>query len=174
MFPKARIVIGADELAWSLAVPWGETPVPGLYMRELNVWPTAHKATEGDVIFAGDAAKNPRRVGVEHHQHDAMTLRVSKASIDAIWAMWRKRPGSDEIVSASAKPRSAPGFGDDMETTTLFKLTLLTGDQRASSHDTSKALIVVPENNTRDESRRIHASRGSPRSAGNSAGTSTS
>jgi glyoxylase-like metal-dependent hydrolase (beta-lactamase superfamily II) len=23
MFPKARIVIGADELAWSLTVPWG-------------------------------------------------------------------------------------------------------------------------------------------------------
>src|SRR5579864_3325448 len=36
LFPKARIVIGEDELAWSLTVPWGETPVAELYMRELN------------------------------------------------------------------------------------------------------------------------------------------
>jgi N-acyl homoserine lactone hydrolase len=123
MFAEARIVIGADELAWSLAVPWGETPVPGLYMRELNVWPTAHEATEGDVIFAGDAAKNRAELvsGITNMTYDAP---VSKASIDAIWAMWRKRPGNIVVpghdvrwcwrtarrnISASAKPRSAPG-----------------------------------------------------------------
>src|SRR5450432_3067974 len=56
MFPKARIVIGADELAWSLTVPWGETPVPELYMRELNIWPTVHKAAEGEEVFPGITA----------------------------------------------------------------------------------------------------------------------
>ena len=33
LFSHARIVIGAQELAWSLDEPWGETPVPELYMR---------------------------------------------------------------------------------------------------------------------------------------------
>ncbi len=87
MFPAARIVIGAEELAWSLREPWGTTPVPELYVRELansaqtcrigageNILPgiSAHDApghtpghlvflVEGrsfDMIFAGDAAKN--------------------------------------------------------------------------------------------------------------------
>jgi N-acyl homoserine lactone hydrolase len=56
MFPKARIVIGADELAWSLTVPWGETPVPELYMRELNIWPTLHRAADGEEVFPGITA----------------------------------------------------------------------------------------------------------------------
>src|ERR1700693_4002506 len=38
LFSQARIVIGADELAWSLQEPWGETPVPELYVRELKTW----------------------------------------------------------------------------------------------------------------------------------------
>src|SRR6202171_771073 len=46
MFPRARIVIGAHELESSLKVPWGIGPVPELYMRELNTWPTLHKAAE--------------------------------------------------------------------------------------------------------------------------------
>ena len=36
MFSKARIVIGANELEWSLEEPWGIGPVPELYVRELN------------------------------------------------------------------------------------------------------------------------------------------
>ena len=56
MFPKARIVIGADELAWSLKEPWGETPVPELYMRELNTWPTLHAAKVGEEVFPGITA----------------------------------------------------------------------------------------------------------------------
>ena len=32
LFSGARIVIGAEELAWSLTVPWGETPVAELGM----------------------------------------------------------------------------------------------------------------------------------------------
>ena len=167
MFPHARIVIGADELAWSLKVPWGETPVPELYMRELKTWPKLHTAAEGeevfpgitahlapatppahlvfvlhaperDVIFAGDAAKNRAELvsGMTDMTYDAA---VSKASIDAIWTLWRKRPdnivvpghdmpmvlenGQTKYIDKREAAISA-WFGDDMETTTLFKLTL--------------------------------------------------
>ena len=167
MFTKARIVIGADELAWSLKVPWGETPVPELYMRELNSWPTLHTAAEGeevfpgitahlapghtpgclvfvlraperDVIFAGDATKNRAELvsGTTDMTYDAA---ISKASIDAIWTLWRRRPGNIVVpghdvpmVLENGNPKYidkreaaiSAWFGDDMETTTLFKLTV--------------------------------------------------
>src|SRR5260370_41977759 len=47
MFPKVRSAIRAEELAWSLTVSCGETPVPGLSMREMTHWPTVHSAAEG-------------------------------------------------------------------------------------------------------------------------------
>jgi glyoxylase-like metal-dependent hydrolase (beta-lactamase superfamily II) len=167
LFSHARIVIGADELAWSLTVPWGETPVPELYMRELNAWPTLHTAKEGeevfpgitahlapghtpgcllfvlhaaerDVIFSGDAAKNRAELvsGTTDMTYDAA---VSKASIDAIWTLWRKRPGNIVVPGHDVPMVLENGntkyidkreaaisawFGDDMETTTLFKLTV--------------------------------------------------
>jgi len=143
MFPKARIVIGAYELAWSLTVPWGETPVPELYMRELNIWPTLHRAAEGEEVFPGITAHlapghTPGELvsGTTDMTYDAV---VSKASIDAIWAMWRKRPGNIVVPGHDVPMVLENGatkyidkreaaisawFGDDMETTTLFKLTL--------------------------------------------------
>jgi N-acyl homoserine lactone hydrolase len=167
MFPKARIVIGDDELKWSLTVPWGETPVAELYMRELNTWPTLHTAKEGeeifpgitahlapghtpghlvfvlhgsehDVIFAGDAAKNRAELvsGTTDMTYDAA---VSRASIESIWALWRKRPGNIVVpghdvpmVLENGKTKYigkreaaiTAWYGDDMETTTFFKLTL--------------------------------------------------
>jgi N-acyl homoserine lactone hydrolase len=166
MFSNARIVIGAQELAWSLQEPWGETPVPELYMRELNTWPTLHTAAEGeevfpgvtahlapghtpghlvfvlrtaerDVIFAGDAAKNRAELvsGTTDMTYDAA---VSKASIDMIWTLWRRRPGNILVpghdvpmVLENGKTKYidkreaaiVAWFGDDMETTMLFKLT---------------------------------------------------
>jgi hypothetical protein len=51
MFTQARIAIGAEELSWSLGVPWGETPVPELYMRELNQWPHVHRMGVGDEVL---------------------------------------------------------------------------------------------------------------------------
>jgi N-acyl homoserine lactone hydrolase len=167
MFPNARIVIGADELAWSLKMPWGETPVPELYMRELKTWPALHTASEGeevipgitahlapghtpghlvfvlhagecDVIFAGDAAKNRAELvsGTTDMTYDAA---VSKASINAIWTLWRRRPGNIVVPGHDVPMVLENGqtkyidkreaaisawFGDDMETTTLFKLTV--------------------------------------------------
>ncbi|MGC1465714.1 MAG: MBL fold metallo-hydrolase [Pseudolabrys sp.] len=166
MFPKARIVIGADELKWSLSVPWGETPVPELYMRELKDWKTAHTAREGEevfpgitahlapghtpghlifalrtaertVIFTGDAAKNRAEL-VSRTTDMTYDAAVSKASIEMIWKLWRERPdtvvvpGHDmPMVQENGKTsyitkREAAivaWYGDDMETTTLFKLT---------------------------------------------------
>jgi glyoxylase-like metal-dependent hydrolase (beta-lactamase superfamily II) len=167
MFPNARIVIGAHELDWSLTVPWGETPVPELYMRELKSYPKLNAAAEGeevfpgitahlapghtpghlvfvlhagerDVIFAGDAAKNRAELvsGTTDMTYDAA---VSRASIEMIMNLWRKRPGNI-LVPGHDVPMVLEGgqtkyidkreaaisawFGDDMETTTLFKLTL--------------------------------------------------
>jgi glyoxylase-like metal-dependent hydrolase (beta-lactamase superfamily II) len=167
MFPKARIVIGADELKWSLTVPWGETPVPELYMRELKSYSKLHTAKEGeevfpgitahlapghtpgclvfvlhagdrDVIFSGDAAKNRAELvsGTTDMTYDAA---VSKTSIEMIWSLWRKRPGNVVVPGHDVPMVLENGqtkyidkreaaisawFGDDMESTTLFKLTL--------------------------------------------------
>jgi glyoxylase-like metal-dependent hydrolase (beta-lactamase superfamily II) len=136
-------------------------------MRELNIWPTLHRAAEGeevfpcitahlapghtpghlvfvmhtaerDVIFTGDAAKNRAELvsGLTDMTYDAA---VSKASIDAIWTMWRKRPGNIVVPGHDVPMVLENGatkyidrreaaisawFGDDMETTTLFKLML--------------------------------------------------
>jgi N-acyl homoserine lactone hydrolase len=122
LFKHARIVIGAGELDWSLTVPWGETPVAELYMKELATWPTLYRAQNGeevfpgitahvapghtpghlvyqlagrdaDVIFTGDAAKN--RVELLQRAADATYDKAATArSIEDVWKRWRARPGS--------------------------------------------------------------------------------
>jgi N-acyl homoserine lactone hydrolase len=122
LFREARIVIGGAELAWSLEAPWGETPVPELYVRELARWPTLHRARDGeevlpgvtahaapghtpghlvfvaagtdrDAVFTGDAAKN--RAELLARRADATyDAALSGATIAAIWDLWRRRPGS--------------------------------------------------------------------------------
>lgn len=122
LFRHARIVIGEHELAWSLDEPWGETPVPELYVRALADWPTLHRANDGeevfpgitahvapghtpghlifvlngserDVIFTGDAAKNRAELLT---RSAAMTYdaATSRDSIEAIWRHWQRRPGN--------------------------------------------------------------------------------
>jgi N-acyl homoserine lactone hydrolase len=122
LFRHARIIIGARELAWSLNEPWGEGPVPELYMRELESWPTllpvadgqefmpgfkAHAAPghtpghlvyvlEGensDAVFTGDAAKN--RAELLSRKADATyDAALSTQTIEKIWQLWERRPGS--------------------------------------------------------------------------------
>jgi len=166
MFRQARIVIGAQELAWSLEVPWGETPVAELYMRELKGWPTLRAAEDGaevfpgltahvapghtpgslvyvlegedrDVIFTGDAAKN--RAELLSRKADATyDAKVTAASIETIWTLWRRRPGSILVpghdvpmVQEDGVPRYIGAreaaieawFADDLEQTKLFALT---------------------------------------------------
>jgi len=122
MFRHARVIIGARELAWSLNEPWGTGPVPELYMRELENWPTlypvadgqefipgftAHaapghtpghliyflKGKESDAVFTGDAAKN--RAELLSRKADATyDAAVSSKTIEKIWQLWKKRSGS--------------------------------------------------------------------------------
>ena len=56
LFSRARIVVGAAELAWAVQEPWGETAVPELYVRELQTWPTVHKAKDGEEVLPGVTA----------------------------------------------------------------------------------------------------------------------
>lgn len=163
----ARIVIGAAELAWSLEQPWGETPVPELYVKELKDWPTLVKAEDGaevmpditahiapghtpgclvfvlsgaerDAIFTGDAAKNRAEL-VSGDTDMTYDPAVSRASIEMIWSHWRRRPGSI-LIPGHDLPMTLEGgrpryigtreaaittwYGDDMDTTTRFELTL--------------------------------------------------
>ena len=167
LLSRARIVIGAQELAWAVKEPWGETPVPELYVRELLTWPKVHKAADGeevlpgikahvapghtpghlmyvlagqshDVIFTGDAAKN-RAEMICRRADASYDAAVSTRSIEAIWTIWRKRPGSILVPGHDIPmmqkdgrpqyigPRQAAinaWFGDDLETTTSFALTV--------------------------------------------------
>ena len=168
MFPHARIVIGDDELTWSLQEPWGITPVPELYVKELNTWPTLARVKAGaealpgitthlapghtpgclvyvlegashDIIFTGDAAKNRAELvsGTTDMTYDPA---ISRASIEMIWGLWRKRPGNvlvpghdlpmvlgDGGVTRYLGTRDAAikaWYGDTMDQTTVFALTI--------------------------------------------------
>lgn len=122
LFPKATVWIGREEMDWASAQPPGFNPLPELYVRELGVDPrvrtirpgeeflpgmTAHAApghtpgslvfylntTPSPVVFSGDAAKNRAELlsrTVDASEDEA----ASKASIDAIWALWRAVPGT--------------------------------------------------------------------------------
>jgi N-acyl homoserine lactone hydrolase len=166
MFPKARIVIGDDELTWSLKEPWGVTPVPELYVKELDTWPTLARVKAGaeampgisthlapghtpgclvyvlegpdhDIVFTGDAAKNRAEL-VSGDTDMTYDPAVSRASIDMIWRLWRRRPGSVLVpghdlpmtLDAAGAPRYLgtreaaikAWYGDGMDQTTVFSL----------------------------------------------------
>lgn len=167
LFRHARIVLGKVEMAWALEQPWGETPVPELYVERLETWPTlvqvgdgeevmpgirAHIAPghtpgclvyvlegrEKDVVFTGDAAKNRAEL-VSRTTDMTYDAAISRASIEMIWSLWRKRAGTVLIPGHDLPMTQADGkvaylgtreaaitcwYGDDMETTTYFKLTV--------------------------------------------------
>jgi glyoxylase-like metal-dependent hydrolase (beta-lactamase superfamily II) len=122
LFPNANIVIGRDELKWSLEQPWGETYVPELYMRELQQSPQlcevatgdevfpgitacmtpGHtpgslifvlEAGERDIVFTGDACKNRAEL-VSRTADMTYDKNVTRESIESIWEFWRRRSGS--------------------------------------------------------------------------------
>lgn len=167
LFRDARIVIGATELEWSLGEPWGETPVPELYVRELDHWPTVHRARDGeevfpgiraheapghtpghlifvlegeerDVVFTGDAAKNRAEL-LSRSADMTYDADVSRASIELIWRFWQRRPGNVLVPGHDLPMTQEKGattylgtreagirswLGDDLESTTLFELTV--------------------------------------------------
>jgi glyoxylase-like metal-dependent hydrolase (beta-lactamase superfamily II) len=122
MFPNAKVYIDADELSWSVKEPWGVTPVPELYVRELDQSPqtvrigsgdrpmpglSAHAApghtpghlvfviegAEHDVIFTGDAIKNRAEL-LSRTADMTYNQSLSGRSMETIWDLWRKRAGS--------------------------------------------------------------------------------
>lgn len=166
MFTNAKIYIGADELSWALKVEPGVTPVPELYVQALSHHPrlvtvqdgeevlphlVAHLApghTPGslflvlsgedrDIVFTADAAKS--RAELISRQAD-MTLdpKVSAATMDKIWSIWRRRAGNIVIPGHDAPlaiqdgqvvlvyPRKggiAANFGDSLDDVTTIDLT---------------------------------------------------
>jgi len=166
-FQHARIVIGREELAWASKEPWGRTPVPELHVRELQGWKTMHAAVEGeevmpgitahimpghtpghliyllkgkefDVIYTGDAVKNRAEFlcGRTDMTYDSA---VSSATVAAIWALWRKRPGNIVIPGhdipmalkdgrpqylAKREDAIKAWFGDDIDTMTTLELSV--------------------------------------------------
>jgi glyoxylase-like metal-dependent hydrolase (beta-lactamase superfamily II) len=165
LFRQARIVIGARELSWSLEAPWGETAVPELYMRELENWPSLHPVAAGqevvpglkahaapghtpghlvfvlegeerDAIFTGDAAKNRAEL-LSRRGEASYDAEASSASLERIWQLWERRPGSILIPGHDLPMTQKDGrieyigrrkaalkawFGEDVETTTLIDL----------------------------------------------------
>jgi len=122
MFPGSRVLIGKQELDWAVAQPNGHHHVPEFYVRELansnqlheveiaeEVLPglTAYAApghTPGhlvyvlnggtrDVIFSGDAAKNRAEI-LSREADMTMNAGDSRRTIERIWDLWRKKPGS--------------------------------------------------------------------------------
>ena len=122
LFSHANIVIGGEELDWSLEQPWGETVVPELYVRELAQWPTLHRAGAGeevfpgitahmapghtpgslvfvldtgerDLVFTGDACKNRAEL-LSRAADMTYDAAVTRASIEAIWTFWSRRQGN--------------------------------------------------------------------------------
>jgi N-acyl homoserine lactone hydrolase len=122
MFPQARIYLEAHELDWALKEPWGLTPVPELYIRELSQSPQLQRIKTGqeilpglvaahapghtpghlifvltgqdhDVIFTGDAAKN-RAEMLSLSADMTYDSEISRSSMEMIWTLWRKRPDS--------------------------------------------------------------------------------
>jgi N-acyl homoserine lactone hydrolase len=166
LFKHACITIGAVEMAWALKEPWGETPVPELYVERLETWPTlallahgseampcisAHlgsghtpgclvyrlEADERDVIFTGDAAKNRAEL-VSRATDMTYDAAVSGATIEKIWELWQRKPGTIVVPGHDLPMHLGDGvpcfigereagitswLADDMDTTTLFKLT---------------------------------------------------
>ena len=165
MFPYARVHLEGGELDWSLKEPWGLTPVPELYVRELAASRQLHRFAPGatllpgitahaapghtpghvvflltgdtrDVIFTGDAAKN-RAEMLSRTADMTYDPAVSRASMEAIWALWRAKDGSVLIPGHDAPMQLEAGvpkylaalqagitawFGEDIATLTRYDI----------------------------------------------------
>jgi len=122
LFPNATVWIGAEELAWSVAQPWGHTTVPELYVRELDGSPRCRRLRPGDeilpgmvadtapghtpghlffvlstpahdILFTGDSAKNRAEL-LSLTADMTYDQAQSRRSMEKIWETWRRRPGT--------------------------------------------------------------------------------
>ena len=165
MFSSSRVLIGREELAWAVAQPLGHHTIPEFYVRELAISKQLHNVeiaeevlpgltayaapghtpghlvyvlsgSERDVIFSGDAAKN--RAEILSRQADmTMNAADSTRTIERIWDLWRKKPGSVLVPGHDVPMRLENGepvyigkrtaginawFGRKLEETTLIEL----------------------------------------------------
>jgi N-acyl homoserine lactone hydrolase len=165
MFSRSRILIGQQELEWAMAQPNGHHHVPEFYVRELANSPQLHGVeiaeevlpgltayagpghTPGhlvyvlnggtrDAIFSGDAAKN-RAEMLSLTADMTMNAGDSRRTMERIWDLWRKKPGSilvpghdvpmrldnDEPVYIAKRTAGINAwFGRSLERTTLIEL----------------------------------------------------
>jgi N-acyl homoserine lactone hydrolase len=167
LFDRATVWIGAKEMEWAAAQPPGFDPLPELYVQALAADPRVKRIREGDeflpgitafdapghtpgslvfhltsnevpVIFTGDAAKNRAEL-LSLKVDMSLDEAASTHSIEKIWAMWRKVPGTIVIpghdLSMRLDERGRPvyigerkagistWFGETMEDTTHFDIT---------------------------------------------------
>ncbi|WP_299453823.1 MBL fold metallo-hydrolase [uncultured Pigmentiphaga sp.] len=122
LFPRATVWIGDAELSWAAAQPPGFNPIPELYVRELCSSERVHRIQDGEtflpglqaiaapghtpghllfyltasddpVLFTGDAAKNRAEL-LSMTVADTDDARESARSLEKIWEIWRRRPGT--------------------------------------------------------------------------------
>lgn len=122
MFPNARPIIGSIEMNWAIKAPWGVTPIPELYVRELQSNPRLKLIDEGDealpnlkawlgpghtpghlifvlddggrdIIFLQDSVKTRAEL-VSRETDMTYDAAVSASTVEKVWGLWRKKPGS--------------------------------------------------------------------------------
>lgn len=123
LFPNARMVVGAAELDWATRLPFGDPLVPELYVRELATHPLLCRVADGEEVLPGitaflvpghtpghlmflvegdagadllliqDAAKYRAEL-VQRAADMTFNAAITRASIERIWAFWRRKPGS--------------------------------------------------------------------------------
>jgi N-acyl homoserine lactone hydrolase len=166
LFDRATVWIGAKEMEWAAAQPPGFDPLPELYVQALAADPRVKRIREGEeflpgitafdapghtpgslvfhltandvpIIFTGDAAKNRAEL-LSLKVDMSLDEAASTHSIEKIWALWRKVPGTIVIpghdLSMRLDERGRPvyigerkagistWFGETMEDTTLFDI----------------------------------------------------
>lgn len=165
LFAGATVWIGAAELEWAAGQPPGFNPLPELYIRELSRAANVRRLSSGGeflpglsaidgfghtpghllfyltandvpVLFTGDSAKN--RTELLARDIDLTEDRAaSLATIERIWSIWRKVPGTLLIpghdltmqLDAQGKPQYVgerkagiyAWFDEDLRRTTLFE-----------------------------------------------------
>ena len=166
LFDRATVWIGAKEMEWAAAQPPGFDPLPELYVQALAADPRVRRIREGEeflpgitafdapghtpgslvfhltsndvpVIFTGDAAKNRAEL-LSRKVDMSLDEAASTNSIERIWALWRKVPGTIVIpghdLSMRLDARGQPiyigerkagistWFGETVEDTTHFDI----------------------------------------------------
>lgn len=166
LFPRATIWIGREEMDWAAAQPPNFGPLPELYVDALEIDPRVRRIEAGaeflpglraiaapghtpgslafhltandvPVIFTGDAAKNRAEL-ISRKVDMTMDKAASTASIDTIWQLWRKVPGTLLVpghdltmrLDENGKPTYvgerragiSAWFGETLEDTTEFDM----------------------------------------------------